>query len=270
MVHEEYKDLLTIEAINALDVRERQELKNHLATCDECRNELRALQASFAALTYTSVPVAPSPELRSRVLEQIKGTQSAKHTTPNTNVVQFPERNKSAVKSYQPFIYATVAASIVIALFSLPLFTLWKRNNEMKLELVRVNEQMRQMKEEIARTQEMREVITNPESNLMVLTGTEMAPKAGAKLIYDRRTGRTILFAHNLPPAPEGKAYQLWFIVEGKPLPGGVFTTDHAGQAMLRDQMPKGGSNVSIFAVTLEPAQGMQSPTGNKYLLGST
>lgn len=77
-----------------------------------------------------------------------------------------------------------------------------------------------------------------------------------------------MLFAYNLPPAPAGKAYQLWFIADLKhPVPGAVFNTDQQGRAVMRDQVPEAGRNASVFAVTLEPAGGVSAPTGEKYLL---
>jgi anti-sigma-K factor RskA len=78
-----------------------------------------------------------------------------------------------------------------------------------------------------------------------------------------------VLLADNLPPAPAGKAYQLWFIVGDKPQPGTVFTPDATGHAEVRDQAPAAGRNATVFAVTLEPSGGVSAPTGDKYLLGA-
>jgi anti-sigma-K factor RskA len=78
-----------------------------------------------------------------------------------------------------------------------------------------------------------------------------------------------MLMADNLPPAPAGKAYQLWFISGNKPVAGTVFTPDARGHAEVRDQAPAEGRDASIFAVTLEPSSGVSAPTGDKYLLGA-
>jgi anti-sigma-K factor RskA len=104
----------------------------------------------------------------------------------------------------------------------------------------------------------------------MTLAGTEMATRARAKFVYDRKTGKAMLMADDLPPAPAGKAYQLWFIADGKPpMPGHVFNTNAAGHAEMRDQMPEEAMGATVFAVTLEPSNGVNAPTGPKYLLGA-
>ena len=84
-------------------------------------------------------------------------------------------------------------------------------------------------------------------------------------LAYDKN-GRAILMAKGLPPPPAGKAYQLWFIAGGKPMPGKVFTTDASGAGTLKDQIPPQARNAAVFAITLEPEDGVQSPTGQIYL----
>jgi hypothetical protein len=50
-------------------------------------------------------------------------------------------------------------------------------------------------------------------------------------------------------------------------MPGKVFTTDSAGNAMSHDQVPAEALGSTVFAVTLEPQGGVESPTGPKYLL---
>jgi anti-sigma-K factor RskA len=113
-------------------------------------------------------------------------------------------------------------------------------------------------------------LITAPDARMTTLAGTEMAVSAHAKFVFDRKTGRAMLMADNLPPAPAGKAYQLWFIAEGKPpMPGHVFTPDATGRAEMHDEVPAEARNATVFAVTLEPSSGTIAPTGAKYLLSA-
>jgi hypothetical protein len=79
-----------------------------------------------------------------------------------------------------------------------------------------------------------------------------------------------MLTAADLPPAPAGKAYQLWFIAEGKPpMPGSVFQPDARGHAEMHENIPPEGRTAAVFAVTLEPEGGTSAPTGEMYLKGS-
>ena len=72
--------------------------------------------------------------------------------------------------------------------------------------------------------------------------------------------------AKGLPLAPSGKAYQLWFIAGGQPIPGKVFSAAASGYGALYDQIPSVAFNNAVFAITLEPESGVRAPTGAIYL----
>src|SRR5947207_12920568 len=72
MRHEEFKELLALEATGALEAGERGPLEGHLSSCAECRAELREMSDAVAALAYTVAPVAPPARLRARVLERVR------------------------------------------------------------------------------------------------------------------------------------------------------------------------------------------------------
>jgi anti-sigma-K factor RskA len=171
-----------------------------------------------------------------------------------------------------PAVIGALAASLAFAALFVALFVIWQRNNRLQAEMASLSERLNRTQEELARTRELQAPLASPESQAALLAGTNVAPRAHAMLAYDRRTGRATLIANNLPPAPAGKAYQLWFIADGHVMPGGVFTPDERGHAEVRDQMPAEGLKASsaIFAVTLEPAGGVIAPTGDKYLLSQS
>lgn len=283
--HEDYKEMLVPHALDALETAEARVLEDHLETCAECRRELDSWQETTAALAFAAEVAEPPAELRSRILEQARTTpQSAREertvrrekleTITNevpakiSNVIPLPTPRRSW-NSMQTF--GAIAASLVIAALAVALALLWQRNNRMETELAQLSRQFNESQIELARLREDKQMLTAPDANLATLGGTEMAANARAKIAYDRKTGRAMLVADGLPPAPAGKAYQLWFIEEGKPpMPGGVFTTDAAGHAEHHDQMPPEGRNAGVFAVTLERAGGVPAPEGKAYLQGKT
>lgn len=171
-----------------------------------------------------------------------------------------------------------IAASLAFVTLVGSLVMLWNRNTRMEREMARVTEQLEQARVELAsqrqtlaREREARELISAPDARIMTLAGTEIATRARAKFVYDRNSGRAMLMADDLPTAPAGKAYQLWFIAEGKPpMPGHVFNTDATGHAEMRDQLPAEALGATTFAVTLEPSSGVNAPTGPMYLKGAS
>jgi anti-sigma-K factor RskA len=298
--HEGYKELLALSALDA-DCEERRALEAHLATCADCRAEQRELRDTAAALALAVQPVAPSPQLRSRLLSAIKETpQETRATTPNTtnssarsssvaadavtanvtrgaSVASLDEaRSKRALVRRSTFAFGALAASLVLVALAAASFVLWQRNSAMKSQLAtlsltlnRTQGELASRNTELERTRRERELLASPDAHTSELAGTHVAESARARLVFDANTGEGVLTATNLPPAPAGKVYQLWFIADGKPLPGSVFSTDTQGRGEMREQIPPAGRRAQIFAVTVEPSSGVQSPTGEIVLKGA-
>ena len=265
---------MAAQALGALEAGESRSLENHLAECVECRTLSAKLDDTAAALAYSVEDGEPSPGVRARILEKI--TAETRTTgTPETGVSQqsAPSNVVPLTKPTRSFFrtvlkYGAIAASIILAALIIATVLLWRQNQRMKIEIAELNENANRSQQELARERELVEAVTGPDATFLRLAGTDAAPRARARLAYDQYTGRAVLFAYDLPPAPPGKAYQLWFISEGRPpMPGRVFTTDAAGRAVMRDEVPASGRDAKIFAVTLEPEGGVQLPTGEKYLI---
>ncbi|HEY0376034.1 MAG TPA: anti-sigma factor [Pyrinomonadaceae bacterium] len=287
--HEEYKEMLAAQALDALEPAEARELAEHLAACDECGAELAAWQDTASSLTYAAPLAEPSSDLRSRILAGVRAdgarglaakdeaveSGSRKTSRAKPKVVPFarPERNRwsTAMK------VGALAASVALVSMAAALVLLWNRYNAVRQELTQVTDrwelaqgELQREREQFTRQQEAIALITSPNASMTALAGTDVATRAHGKFVYDRSTGRAMLMAYDLPPAPAGKAYQLWFIAEGKPpMPGRVFNTDSAGHAEMSEQLPAEARAAKVFAVTLEPSGGVAAPTGAKYLLGS-
>ncbi len=277
MSHEDYKDLLPLYSLGTVEDDEARTLKEHLTTCAECRAEVDQLRDATSALAYAAEPAEPSPELRSRILADVRSlkAQTAARkpghgvnesyelkSGPTSNVVRMPERSWSSQK------FLAIAASLAFVALLASLFVVWSRNQALQAEVARLAGGLNEAQEKLARLEQDSELLNAPTLAVAKLKGTPMAEKAQGKLMYDQKTGRAIFTATNMPPAPKGMAYQLWYIAGTKAMPGAVFTIDASGRGMMRDQLPPEARNASLFAVTLEPANGVPAPTGEKYLLG--
>ncbi|HEU4597622.1 MAG TPA: anti-sigma factor [Pyrinomonadaceae bacterium] len=302
MGHEDYRELLALEAAGALDGDESRALAEHLSSCGECRRELAELRDTAASLLYTLTPVAPPARLRTQVLEQVRAlgdappasevkTQAATRRagvedegtasrTPSTARAPRPDARPGLwqlLTGRPSFAFGTLAASLVIVALGVTSFALWQRNRELSAETARLSARLEDLRQELAagreqlaRAQEVNDLLMAPGAAMATLKGMEVAPQAHASVAFDRNSGRVVLLASALPPAPAGKAYQLWFITDDKKvLPGGVFKTDAEGQGRLDDRLPQGVSRPSAFAVTLEDERGVPKAEGSMYLLSA-
>lgn len=283
--------MLPLHALGALDAEDASAMEAHLASCAECRAELDEWGDTTAALAYAAQTVEPSVGVRARILESVREQRPSSSartmagngvdvggtvSTAPSNVVSITEpRRRMSGPAWK---VGAIAASIALVALLASVVVLLNRNSVMRTEIARLSNRLNQTQGELARERESKELIaTRAEQDRQILMtasfttlkGTEVAPGARAMLAYDPNTGRAMLLADNLPPAPAGKAYQLWYIAGNKPLPGTVFTPDARGHAEVRDQAPVEGRDATIFAVTLEPSSGASAPTGDKYLLGA-
>lgn len=105
------------------------------------------------------------------------------------------------------------------------------------------------------------DLLRDPATQILALRGLGPSPAATGRVVWHQRAGG-LLFVADLPPAPPGKAYELWTLGAAPPRPAGVFRVDAAGRGSLRVAPVEGGRPVRIFAVTLEPETGVSAPTG--------
>ena len=84
----------------------------------------------------------------------------------------------------------------------------------------------------------------------------------------DRVRKSALLSIASLDTAPAGKVYQLWFIVDGVPMPSVTFQTDAQGRALI-EQVTLPAGTVAASAVTMEPTGGSTTPTMPILFVGS-
>ncbi len=87
---------------------------------------------------------------------------------------------------------------------------------------------------------------------------------------WDQSTQSIYFDITNLPHAPEGSSYQLWALINGKPVDAGLINC-HVTDLQLAKQMDgfiQDDQNVNAFAVTLEKAGGSETPSDEMYLYG--
>lgn len=114
-------------------------------------------------------------------------------------------------------------------------------------------------------SQEKLAILSNPNILTVPLKGVEKHPESKALVYWDKDSKNVYLNAENLPKAPEGMQYQLWALVDGKPVSAGMYSADKNTQTILAN-IPK----AQAFAITLEKQGGSESPTmENMYVMGT-
>jgi anti-sigma-K factor RskA len=247
MVHADFKDMIPARALSALDAQEARALDDHLDDCAECRDELRDWEETAAAMAISTNPMEPSPKVREQLLTEVRKDLEI------PPVIPFRSATRNLWTSFGSA--GAMAAAILVTALIAGLIVMWR--------------QYRATQDELAHKNEFIQLVATPGARVTELQGVDLGTGATAKLVYDS-AGHAMLMANKLPNVPQGKAYQLWFIVgNNPPMPGKVFVPDNEGKGMMKDEMPRAAIRSAVFAITLEPEGGVTAPTGPIYLRSS-
>lgn len=167
------------------------------------------------------------------------------------------------------------AASIILFVAAGGLFLM--RNNQFNDAQLSLNAKENAIKEkealladlqsELGVYSEEREFLTNDKTIAIALAGTPVSPDAKVKVYWNQDASKMMLAGMNLPQTPTEKQYQLWAIVDGKPVDLGVLDMDGNPKAISRQANVK---DVQAFAITLEKKGGSPTPDLEQlYVIGN-
>jgi anti-sigma-K factor RskA len=241
-------------------------LKQHLSECDECRRELAGWESTAAELALSAPPAEPSPQVRDRIMSAVhrEKRMPPRQESAQSRVVEFPQSRRAMWTSFGQV--GAIAAAVLCLVLILWIIVLWQQNRALRRDMDQLQNLYRTIEDDAGRANEFVAILSSPGAKVAPLRGSGPGAGASAQFVYDT-SGRAMLMANGLPPAPTGKEYQLWFIVgNNRPIPGRTFVPDEVGRGELTAQVPDQALNSAVFAVTLEPAGGSEAPTSSIYL----
>jgi len=284
MPHERFEELAAAYVLGALDGDDVRVFEEHLATgCDRCRELFPRLRLVSRTLGLAAEPVQPPPALRARILAAAgvtdapgvaPGTPDLRTPTPPPRVVDFRRPEPRGRSFWMPLALAALAGLAIMSWQALQMKRARDDARILALEsqnkLTGLEDEIKGLRATAAQQAELVRLLSQPESGLVTLSELAPAPGASGKVLWDRKAGKGYLWVGNLPKDAPGKDYQLWAIADGKPVSAGVFSIEQEGGTALvpLDALPS-DKTVAVFAITIEPAGGVPSPTGDMVLAGN-
>lgn len=243
--HEQIADDLVLYALHELPDQEALEISRHLNGCPRCRRQLGEINSELALLALSSVGSAPPQRTRERLLNAVKAE---------------PRPRRRIIMRRPWWSFVPTFAAVLLAAFGL---MLWRENVSLRQKLEMSQQQSEQRQADLERARLVLDTLTSPESSHFALVSTASQPVPEGKASYMRKTGTLVFTAQHLQPLPPQKTYQLWMIPANgsAPMPCGTFKPDAKGNASM--VMPNAEKNAwpKMFAVTVEPEGGSQTPT---------
>ena len=110
------------------------------------------------------------------------------------------------------------------------------------------------------------EMMEDPHMIKIQMNGVKGKEENIATVYWDTRTKEVYVLPNKMDKVPEGKQYQLWAIINGKPVDAGMVGFDCAGLCKM-----KVINHAEAFAITLEKQGGSPTPTlSDMVVIGKT
>lgn len=216
--------------------------------------EVESIESSLMLYSSAKAPEI-SDGVKSRLMLQLNNK-----STPAT-----PIKEESGATSFKWYGYAAAAAIVLLVASSVINLLLYSKVQKLNSDLIVMQQEKNYYVDQLnvqnvnlsARNNEIA-LLSDPATKMVQLKSTDTTSDSKAVIYWNNTSRQTYLSLAQLPAPPQGKQYQLWAIVDGKPVDAGVF--DIAANVSVLQKMKEIG-NAQAFAVTVETAGGSPTPT---------
>ena len=267
---EEYisSGILELYVLRQLPADETKEVEEMAARYPEVRKELSLIEEAMEVMAQKT-SIVPDLGTKDLIFAKIDHKNIDRSDAEPSPLTLTPSTASSS--GFRRIKFVLAASIALTALSSIVAVTYWNKwqDSQRKLqetenelnELITQNQQIAQnfhkASNELEKLQSDFEIARSQNYQQIQMEGLAIAPSAVANIYWSANTKEVYLDVESLPETPTDKQFQLWAIVDGKPVDAGVF--DINGRIGLKKM--KDISNASAFAVTLEPRGGSESPT---------
>lgn len=250
--------LLEAYVAGALSPEEQQDVETAIAQYHEVAAEVTAIEETMWKLAEQNA-IAPPPMVQEAIWNAIQNTDST--TRRSNRVVAFGGAPVARKVSFAQ------AAAIAALIGSLALnYVFWSRSNEANTHVVAMQQQLDTLRRNnmlmasnMSRYQQEMEMMADTNMKPILMQTAQKGHPMAATVYWSKNKSEAYLAINKLPPAPEGKQYQLWVIADGKPVDLGVIA-DNTVMAQGMYKVSKAVSGGQAFAISLEKKGGSPTP----------
>lgn len=197
---------------------------------------------------FAGNPSATTPSLDKKIIGALNALQ-----TPVISLQQAP------VKQINWFKPAAAAAILLLIGSAVLNYTLYNKTKQQEQLLAEKTQEPTLPAADYS-------IMKNPAITPVAMYGVGIHSICRCTLFWDKKSGKAYIMIHHLQPSTPGNTYQLWAMVDDKPVSVGLVNDK------IRDrfiEIPGVPANANGFHVTLEKAGGSSTPTANEtYLIG--
>lgn len=251
--------ILELYVLDELSLAERLEVEKMVMQHPEVKAELTEIEQALIRYSQ-SHEVDPAEDMRNRILNSLETAVEKEIPVKSINASVAPS------KFYK---YAFAASVALLALSIAALINLSTKLNESNNTIAvlqssnqKFSSRVNYIDKELQDANNALNVYQNPSQyKLIKLKGTDKAPQASMLVAFNSQKEEVMIDLSSLkmPANDSSHQYQLWALIDGKPVDLGVFDSSSHNTAGMKKM--KSVKNAQAFAVTLEPKGGSISPT---------
>jgi len=240
---------------------ERQEFESLCASYPEIAEARKAFEIALEEQLLKDAKQPPQ-HLKKQIEEKLIAT------APESTV--YEEKEETSVRRIGIWKWLAAASFILLAGAVYWAYTTNSKYKELQASNQELQNQLQQSTALLDTLRQQTEIIGHPGMRMAALKGTVNAPQAFATIFWDTASVSkdVYLMVNNLPQPASDKQYQLWALLDGKPIDLGVFDMDIRQKPLLVKM--QNVQKAQAFAITLEPKGGSVNPTTDSmYVMGS-
>ncbi len=218
--------------------------------------------------TLTTQKIAPPPELKTRIFSEIGMEKpEKKETAPFRKPALIPRVGFAKYVAAASLVF--LAASVLLNLY---LLDQYKKSIAQYKDLLAtqtaVTDANQLLQTRLQSYENSLQIISDPLMEIIKMPGvpSSPAPSSLTTVYYNTASNDVYLLVNQLPQPAKEQQYQLWAIVDGKPVDAGIFEIKSTDSAVVK---MKSIAHAQAFAITLEKRGGSLSPTMHAmYVMG--
>jgi len=154
-------------------------------------------------------------------------------------------------------VWLRFAAAACLILFIVSGYFAYKFYNQNK-ELTTKNIELEKERDSVVNiASEQQKVMNDPNVTVVNMVGTQKAPTSSANVYWDSTSNNVWLVVKNMPKLASDKQYQLWALIDGKPVDLGLFDPPDNKVILKMNNTQK----ADAFAITIETKGNTGGPT---------
>jgi anti-sigma-K factor RskA len=242
---------------------EAAELEQLCLQYPEIKQALTNFELALEANTLAKA-VAPPPHLKQQIFTALQSEfiSEKNKVVEKTQALVTPLNETPVVKMNQSSRFLAAASIILLVIsggMNIYFYSKFKETTQQYQALV-LEKNTLQANNQIMQTKSLdmynsMQMMTDPNMKKVSMPGIAGKEMNYATVFWDMKSKDVYILPNKLPQPASGKQYQLWAIVDGKPVDAGVLS-DCAGLCKMKN-IPA----ASMFAITLEKSGGSETPT---------